>query len=121
MRSFSSETGWCRFRYSKRGAECVEEAPVLLAGSVGDPEVARIAEPLAATDHDPRLAELANHLALVAVAQRDPGEVGLGGGWLEPELVQALLDEDPLDDRPLDPLEHVILVEDGLGRGDLRQ
>src|SRR5438128_2376676 len=106
---------------SRSRRESIEEALVLGARAIGDANVARAAEALAASDHDALLAEPADQLGLVQVVERDPGEVGLRLGRLQAELAQSLGDEDTLDDRSLDALGDVVGVQDRLGSGRLSQ
>src|SRR5690242_16285334 len=79
-----------------------QEAVILGAGAVADPDVARAAERRAGANGDPALAEAGDDLALVGLTEVDPGEVGLGVGGGEIHLPQALLDVETLDDRRLD-------------------
>ena len=67
----------------------------------------------------PALAERRDDLVLVAVAEVDPGEVGLRVRRLQAELAHPLLDRDPLDQVALDPVGDVVGVADRLGRGRL--
>src|SRR6476620_3351931 len=78
-------------------AQRLEEALVLGAGPVGDPQVAGAPERRARPDGDTRLCQRFHDLALVEVAQVDPGEVGLRVRGLEAHLVELPLYEDPLD------------------------
>src|SRR5205823_832248 len=55
---------------------------------VGDPEVALGAEVLASPDDHPALREALQDRGLVAVAERDPGEVRLAVGRLEAALAE---------------------------------
>src|SRR6266576_3704971 len=62
-------TAWwiSQIRGSNGRRECLEEALVLGARAIGDANVARAAEALAASDHDALLAEPADHLGLVQI------------------------------------------------------
>src|SRR5262245_39845640 len=73
-----------------------QKTVVLGAGAVADPDVAGAAKRCARADRDQALAKAGDDLALVGVAEIDPGEVGLGVGGREAELAQALLDVEAL-------------------------
>src|SRR5688500_1996568 len=100
---------------SDHSPERAQEALVLLVRAVGDPDVAGAAERLAGSDDDAGIGEAGDDLALVALAEVDPGEVRLGLGRLEAELPDSLFDRDALDDRRLDPPGDVVAVADRLG------
>src|SRR4051794_15953209 len=69
----------------------LQEPVVLGARAVRDAEVALVAERLAATDDHAALGQPLHHGGLVAVAERDPGEVCLAVGRLEAALAELLL------------------------------
>ena len=92
-----------------------EEALVLGAGSVGDADVAGAAERRARLGLHAGSGQRVDDLGLVAVAEIDPGEVRLRVRRSQAELAEPLLDEDPLDQVLLHPVDDVVLVEDRLG------
>ena len=92
---------------SEQLGEGVEEAAVLRLRPVGDPNVARAPERGPGANDHPAPAESLDDLGLVAVAEIDPGEVGLRRRRPQAEVVQRVLDADPLRDRPLDPRDYI--------------
>src|SRR3954452_15154182 len=99
----------------------LQEPVVLRPGAVRDAEVALVTERLAATDDHAALGEPLHDRGLVAVAERDPGEVRLAVGRLEAALAELLLHVQALYRRALDARRHLVLVLEGLGRGRQRQ
>jgi len=89
-----------RFGQCARSAEDLadraEEAVVLARSAVADADVTGVAQGAAGADGDLALGEGGDDLLLLGVAEVDPGEVGLGLGGGEAELVQARLDPDAL-------------------------
>src|SRR3954471_22534624 len=98
-----------------------QEPVVLRARAVGHPEVALVAERRATPDDHAALGEPLHHRGLVAVAERDPREVRLAVGRLEAALAELLLHVQALDRGALDPVRHLVLVVERLGRGGQRE
>src|SRR5438552_2353954 len=69
-----------------------QEAVVLLTGAVGDAHVALIAEGRAPAHDHAALAEPAHHVGFLALAERDPREVRLAVGRVEPAFGERLLE-----------------------------
>src|SRR3954451_12190967 len=105
---------------SDQAAQSGEEPLVLGVGAEGDADVAGAAERGAGANQHLALLAAADDLGLVGFGEVDPGEVGLACGDHKARLAQRLLDEDALDDRLLDPSHDVVLVQDCLRPGGLR-
>src|SRR5881394_219144 len=97
-------------------AEGSKKAIVLGRSAVANPDVARVTKRGAGTHGNCLLSKSSDDGLLIGVAEIDPGEVGLGLGRVQAQLMQTLLHADPLNQGPLDSLLDVILVQNRLGR-----
>ena len=88
--------------------------------AVGDAQRGRLrAQRAAGADEHAALGQPAHDLRLVALAQRDPAEVGLRVGGLQAEPAQALGDRGALGDGAGHPFDDRVLVGQRLDRRDL--
>src|SRR4051794_26371551 len=86
----------------QRLVERGQEAVVLRSRPVGDPHVPGAAQVLARADDDASPGQAVHDRVLVAVAQVDPGEVGLRVAVAEAAVLELHLHVDALDRRALD-------------------
>src|SRR3954468_12182258 len=94
-----------------------QEAVVLPPRAVGDAHPALLAQRFPGANDHALLREAVHDLALVALAERDPGEVRLAVRALESPLLELRLRVHALDGVLLAPPLDLVLVIQRLGRG----
>src|SRR3954454_15302793 len=93
-----------------------QEALVLAARPVGDPDEPLRAQRLAAPHNHAVPGQALHHLVLVAVPERDPREVGLRLGAAEAAVLPLRLPVHALDHGPLDAALELVDVPQRLDR-----